>query len=186
MFQRWSNFLVKQHIIEPEDAEIQEYGLFCLVETVAFHLAQLLLAILVHRVPESLLFDATFLLLRSHTGGYHAETPARCFVLSIAVWAGVIWMSQWVPTMLCLILGILSIGAIWKLAPLPHENNPYSPERLRQVTIHMRVILLLFAGLTAILFALKWMIYARLVLLVLVCTAVSLYIAWRKTAKAEQ
>ncbi|MDR3767334.1 MAG: accessory gene regulator B family protein [Butyricicoccus sp.] len=180
MFKRWSNFLVSQKIITPEDAEVQEYGLFCLVETISFHAAQLVLAIFLHLVPETLLFDATFLLLRSHTGGYHASTPMRCFAMSIAVWAGLMLACQYVPVGLCGILGLLAAAVIWRIAPLPHENNPFSPERLVQVTHRMRIILVLLLLLSGLLLALQLWVFTRLVLLVLVCTAFSLYMAWRK------
>ena len=181
MFKRWSNFLISRNIIAPEDAEVQEYGLFCLVETISFHAAQLLWAIFLHLVPETLLFDATFLLLRSHTGGYHASTPMRCFVMSIAVWAGLMLACHYVPVGICLALGLLSVLVIWRIAPLPHENNPFSPERLVQVTHRMHIILILLVLLSGLFLALQLWIFARLVLLVLVCIAFSLYMAWRKS-----
>lgn len=179
MFKRWSRFLVAQHIIQPEDAEIQEYGLFCLIETAAFNLTQLVLAVLVGMLPETLVFDAAFLLLRSHAGGFHASTPARCFAMSIGVWAAMMLAGRYLPTALCAGLAVVSLAIIWRLAPLPHENNPFTPERMAQVTRRLHAIIVLLAAVAAAVLLLRFALYARLILLAFCCTGFSLWLAAR-------
>lgn len=182
MFKRWSRFLVAQHIIQPEDAEIQEYGLFCLVETVSFNLTQLILAVLAGLLPETLVFDAAFLLLRSHAGGFHASTPARCFAMSIGVWAAVMLTCRHLPTGLWIVLALPSLAVIWRLAPLPHENNPFTPARLAQVTRRLRGIVLALSLAAGIVLAAGSVLYARLILAAFSCTAFSLWLAKRRHA----
>lgn len=174
MLSRWSNYLIEKNIIQPADAEIQQYGMFILLENIAFHAAQFVAAIALGLVAETLLFDAVFLLLRGHAGGYHASTPVRCFFMSIAIWAALMAGSHYMPSLACIVLGLISMVVIWMLGPIPHQNNPLSPARFAHTRKIMRAVLLGAGVLSALLFVLGWAVGGRLVLLVLFSTALSL------------
>ena len=180
MLKRWSAFLVRCGVIKEEDAAVQEYGLFCLLNTLAYNVVQLALALWFHVLWQTLWFDLLFMPLRNWAGGYHAKTPLRCFVLSNAVWALAMLGGHYLPARLCLAVGMLSAAAIWRMAPVPHENNPLSPARFKLAKRVARGIVLVVAALMCALLWLRVAVFGRLAGIVLFCTAVSLCVCKMK------
>lgn len=186
MLKRWSAFLVRYGVIKEEDAAVQEYGLFCLLNTLAYNIVQLALALWFHVLWQTLWFDLLFMPLRNWAGGYHAKTPLRCFCLSTAVWALAMLGGHYLPARLCLIVGLASACAIWRLAPITHANNPLSPERFQLAKRVARGIVLVVTVVMCVLLWLRIPVYGRLAAIVLFCAAVSLFVCKMKEGPHEE
>lgn len=82
-------------------------------------------------VYSSLLFLYTFFFLRLFSGGYHAPTYSKCFILTNAIFAFVYLLSeviQWYKPLL-IPFAILSCISIFLLSPIRSTKHPLS-ERL--------------------------------------------------------
>ncbi|MGI6004934.1 MAG: accessory gene regulator B family protein [Christensenellales bacterium] len=141
-------FLIKNNAIDPEDTDIYEYGLFCIVRDIITLSSTLIIAILLDVVPQSVLFYAAFIGLRRTAGGYHATTVLRCFLISMVTWLVALKCIELTQSYHVLSIGIAAFATviIWLLAPIEHINNPHRKERLvlakRNCRIYISILLL--------------------------------------------
>ncbi len=85
MCERLTNWLVAEGCIDESEKRVYSYavdsiGVACLPVT-----AFLVIAAVASCIVESLAMLFVFMALRRMSGGYHAETPSRCFLVSISV-----------------------------------------------------------------------------------------------------
>ena len=152
-----THFLTRHGAIDAQDEDIYEYGLYTLFCDIIDFSVTLVLAILLKRVVQSVLYYIAFIGLRRLCGGYHATTRIRCFIISMVTYVisiGLIFLSQPMPW-LCLIFVPVSVLIIFLFAPVGHENNPLSPgeqQRMRRngrlYCVGLSVMTLLCFGLT--------------------------------------
>ena len=170
---QYAEYLMREHVITAEEAEVQEYALFLLVHNVAFHGCLLLLAAWFGVFGETILFEAIFLPLRSYLGGYHASTPGRCFGMSIGVWALLMLLCRVLPAAIWPVVLAAGVALAWKKAPIPHPNNPISAERFAQVRRISRMLLLFSiaaAVLCAWLLSPEWALVVAVTVLTVACS----------------
>lgn len=101
------------------------------LSTLSSILSIILLSIIFKNVYSSLLFLYTFFFLRLFSGGYHAPTYSKCFILTNAIFAFVYLLSeviQWYKPLL-IPFAILSCISIFLLSPIRSTKHPLS-ERL--------------------------------------------------------
>lgn len=82
MNDRIINILINNHVINREEADIYKYGLFVLNFNLLIIFSFLLQGFLSSQLKFTVLFLAFYLPLRIYLGGYHCETPQRCFIVS--------------------------------------------------------------------------------------------------------
>ena len=82
--QSFSDYIIKNGA-DPNDKEIFEYSISSFLSSFFTYGTILLLAAMLHIFKEALIFMLFFIPLRSSIGGYHAQTRARCFVMSVLI-----------------------------------------------------------------------------------------------------
>ena len=138
-------FFAKNSIISNDDIDSYIYG-FQLLLSILLNLSTIsLIMIYSGKIKETILYITSTFVLRHHTGGYHAKTPERCFILTTSIYI-----------LILIIVNIVTIKPsiiIWKLSPIVHENNPVRESDLyrhRQYSI----IISIFIMCTVIIFVL--------------------------------
>lgn len=118
----------------PERRPIYQYGFELIISTLCSFCSILLLSILLGDVFSAILFLGIFFFLRLCSGGYHAPTYARCFILTNAVYLSVYFVSrfflayQWgIPAV---VITVLSGIVIFVFAPIRNKKHPISEGRL--------------------------------------------------------
>lgn len=103
-----------------------EYGLYILGSKIIFTAAIVLVGIVFGELVSILLFTLFYTPLRSFAGGIHAETPSRCFVLSLAMLSLVTALNKYVfiPRYISYIVLTLSFVAVVILSPVETPNKP--------------------------------------------------------------
>lgn len=116
--------------LNPSKKAIYKYGFLLSLSSLASACSIAVLSILLGDVCSSLLFIGVFYFLRLFTGGYHASTYARCFLLTNAVYLMVYTLSH---VLLYLqgewLLPIITIGScitIAAFAPIRNTKHPLS------------------------------------------------------------
>lgn len=138
-----TRYFVKNNIVPCEDQEIYTYGLHQGIVMIVNILTFILIGLAFKMVWESLLFMISYIPLRTYAGGYHAKTPARCYILSIFMIISVLLAMKAASWTNPIIIGVslLTVIIIFALAPVEDKNKPLSNSqvvRYRRVT---RVIL---------------------------------------------
>ncbi len=128
-----------------EDLDTQEvvaYGWEIFLSTAGNLTVLILVSLLLHCLPEMLIFILCYSALRSCTGGRHARNHVLC-LLEYGVWAfgGILAAELASPAALyyTAILGILSMVIVWIFAPYEHPNRPLSNTFKRQLKKRSRL-----------------------------------------------
>lgn len=77
------NFITEQDVISDE-SDVQDfyrYGIEISISSLLNIVLVVIAGILIHHIIESIVFLTLFILIRSFTGGYHADTYFRCNLL---------------------------------------------------------------------------------------------------------
>ena len=85
--------LVLKKIVSDDMADIYIYGFELLISFFFSTIGVLIIGIILGRFLQTLMFLATFILLRSFTGGYHANTYAVCSLVTFSLF-GVVFCPE--------------------------------------------------------------------------------------------
>ena len=151
MLERWAQWLtrrfVQSGIIKQSETEIYNYCFEVLLGSLAYYGTITLIAVLTQNVVFALCYTGGFLLIRHTSGGYHAQSHLRCYVLSLTVYltALVIWRCfSWEAGVVILCSWIV-MAVLWLIGPVEHENKPLSAKEMDTYRKRSRKISLLLA-----------------------------------------
>lgn len=122
---RIMDFLLRQKIVEAQDAELVEFGLKQGIYYLINIAVTLGMGALFREIIPSALFLLCFMVLRSYAGGYHAKTVLRCFIMSVGIIAAVmgsIHFLSWPAAVMLLVTGGASLG-LWFLSPVDNDKR---------------------------------------------------------------
>lgn len=141
---KWlSHRLVERGIIKEEEQEIYEFG----IRNGMILLLNIVTAFLIGLVTEKLVvvavFTASFMVLRSYTGGYHSDSRVFCYigsnlVLFIPVYTEKLFLKA--PFMILLVFLILATGIIFGLSPMHSKNRKLDDKELKHFGRKARLI----------------------------------------------
>lgn len=77
-----TNRLIAVGIIKSEDYEIYQFGIENTILKLIHMASYITLGLILGRLPELIIFLAAFIPLREYSGGFHAKTPFRCYIVS--------------------------------------------------------------------------------------------------------
>lgn len=141
--------LVNLDIIDREDKELYTYGfkqgfilLLNLITTIVIgHILKMTL--------ESLVVVVSYSFIRGYAGGYHANSPITCYLLSIFMVAGSLVLVKWLDWndfLYFMMTGIPSI-IILILSPVEDGNKPLEDIEIevfkKRANIHLGILILI-------------------------------------------
>lgn len=128
-----------------------EYELYCycfdIVFSKIFFIGMIFsIALLLGQVSVTVAYYVGFSAIRYTSGGYHADSPEVCFMLSIAVYLGSLGLIHIIPvaTNPEVLLGMFLLAAvlILRFAPVAHPNKPFSPREKYEYQKKSRVAII--------------------------------------------
>lgn len=116
------------------------YGFELFLSTASSMISILIISSIFFNIFSGCLFLAVFITLRLFSGGYHAETYGRCFILTNCVFLLSIAFSQvillflpdGISLMVCAIMTITAGMAVFILSPIRNQNHPLSEARYKK------------------------------------------------------
>lgn len=139
--------LIKHKILDIEQRDIYIYGLEVILLNGGLVLMFLTISLLFGVMINFWAYLIFFLPIRIFSGGYHAKTSERCFVLSTVMYGLSIALIKFIPLLYTLwewrIAGIVSLFVILVMAPLINENNPLSKTQRKRNRIIVYILLVL-------------------------------------------
>ena len=122
--------LFRNYPIDEKQKPVYIYGFQLCLSSAAAMISIFLLSCLLGNISSSFTFSAPFVSIRLFSGGYHAKTYGRCFIISSAVFLSCFSLANVIyeynldfvcPVMICLSLCVIVI-----LTPIKHKNHPLS------------------------------------------------------------
>lgn len=143
------NFITEQDVISDE-SDVQDfyrYGIEISISSLLNIVLVVIAGILIHHIIESIVFLTLFILIRSFTGGYHADTYFRCNLLMCTTFiltalANRIFSNKFslliIIVLICVTELIVSI-----LGPIENKNKPIDDSKRIKLKIIGIVITLI-------------------------------------------
>ncbi|WP_164489152.1 accessory gene regulator B family protein [Ruminococcus sp. Marseille-P6503] len=121
MFEKLSNsivkWLIKNNILKECDYELYSYCMTGLIEMGFNIIITIIIGLIWSKVIESVIFLFIMIPLRSIAGGFHAESGAVCFVISILIYITAIFISSILKlensiTAIIFVILLISVGSL--------------------------------------------------------------------------
>ena len=145
-----ASFLVHENVIENNDVDIYSYG----AEQVLINFTTFLTVAIISSVfdiwVEAILFFIGLMPIRLVAGGYHANTPQRCNVLSLFVFIVnmlfIDLLEMFMTKEIVLAICFLILRMVFSYAPVDHKNRVLEAEDYIQAKRYSRYIVLVLVG----------------------------------------
>ena len=149
------NFITEQDVISDE-SDVQDfyrYGIEISISSLLNIVLVVIAGILIHHIIESIVFLSLFILIRSFTGGYHADTYFRCNLLMCTTFiltalANSIFSNKFslliIIVLICVTELIVSI-----LGPIENKNKPIDDSKRIKLKI-IRIVITLIINCTGL------------------------------------
>lgn len=149
--------LVDNEIIDHEELEIYEYGILLILMTGCTMVCITCVGVLIHKFFFTVVFLGTLVNLRHYSGGYHANSFAKCFFISCLSYGIAVVLSYLEATLpignILIIASLLASCYLCKIGALnSHKNTKSDAEmkirrcRTRFITIGYSLVSLLLLG----------------------------------------
>jgi len=139
-----SQSLLENNFIDKEDVELCQYGIEMFIICVLEMAAILLFSIIIGNFFETVIYLFAFIPMRIYSGGYHADTRMRCFIILLAVYAAFSIVNRYSFLfefgIFMLIALIMNIIFVYMWSPLPNGNKTVN-EKQRNYYRKMSIIL---------------------------------------------
>lgn len=118
--------LKQNGVLESKEEAMVQYGLNGLLSTLFSLISIILIGLYCDCLMESIIFTISFFFLRIYAGGYHADTPIKCYGTSLAISITVFYIIHRLNlgTMILTLIFILSSITVLILSPLDTPNKP--------------------------------------------------------------
>ena len=122
---RLANRLLTKGIISEDYFDIYVYGFELLISSILSTSIILLIGIILGKILQTIAFLITFSLLRSFTGGYHANSYWFCSVVTLSIFGSALLFSELVNINLFayMILAVIGFTLLLIFAPIENPNK---------------------------------------------------------------
>lgn len=129
-------FICRNMQVDDEMTEVYKYGIEIIVSSLINFLLILISSLILGDLLAGIVFMTLFVLLRSYTGGYHAETYLRCNIAFICTYLATYVIAQAISVVEhnIVITGVALVLAyipIWIFAPVKNRHKYLSKEKIR-------------------------------------------------------
>lgn len=174
-----ATLLSANKIIDINNQEIYSYGLELFLFKFTLYTIILIISLLTNSFLISLVFTASYMLLRQYTGGYHCKSSEACMVTSVLIYTLmlILYNAEFYSQNLLLInLDFLSYLTIIVKAPMENENKPLEKHEIKKYRVLSLIastimisfsVLLLLVNAHELLFSISYALTADAVLLLI-------------------
>lgn len=149
------HIFITNGMIKSEDYEVYYYCFDIVLSKIFYICIIISIAFLLGQVSITAAYYTGFSAIRYTSGGYHANSPKTCFLLSIAVYLGGLGLIHIVPVTANpeILSGtlLLAVLLVFLFAPVAHPNKPFSPREKDAYQKKSRIAIIGCVVLTAIL-----------------------------------
>jgi len=146
-------------LIKEEDFEVYQFGIESFIMKACHLISYVTIGLLFRRLPELLVFLAAFIPLRECSGGYHAKTPLKCYILSCGTVITFLCLLLFIPvdkTQYSIILAVISSLILFFIVPVETENKPLSDAEVTYYKSKAGFIIIIELGLVLIFRMVLW------------------------------
>ena len=123
------NFMIKNNVIskDTEEIEFYRYGIEITLSSLINIALISIIGIVTDYTFESMMFLVVFIIMRSFTGGYHANTYIKCNLvtsISFVILLLIFKIIRHISLKSIILIAIFQVVTIVLLAPIENKNKP--------------------------------------------------------------
>lgn len=138
-----------------EKYDLYEYAFFIILSSILHFITVIILGICFNLLAESLIFYISFIVIRKFAGGYHADTPTKCFWFSFVINSVILLTIRLLSCinipMISTILTATSFIIIIIFSPVENDNKPLSSKEKKIYRIISIIISTIMLSITFLL-----------------------------------
>ena len=148
-------YMIENNIFPEDDKEIYAFGLTQMVRALLNIITTIFIGFCFGKVIESGVFVVFTILVRTNSGGYHSDSPVRCYLISVVstIIALYLVITQVCSTNLMIVLLFVSFVVFIKYAPIGHINKVLDKVEISTYKRRLLLILLSIAFIESIFIA---------------------------------
>lgn len=143
--ERITVFFVKKGIVKKEERNIYKYGFELIISAIISFIIMVLIGMLMDRIIESFLFYTCFILVRTYTGGFHAETHLKCKIAFAGAQVITLLMAEIlirVSILYSIISMIICLILIARFAPIENKNKKINDhQKMKKIAFALTITL---------------------------------------------
>lgn len=140
-----ASLLIKHNYLVDDDRDLFEYGFFLVLSQLIYSSICLILGLFLGCILECIIFYIAFNLLRKYSGGFHASTETRCFIIStLSIFCSVVFISKMefiVSNIWFTILLFITSTVIVIFSPLDTKEKPISKDERKKYRKYSLIVL---------------------------------------------
>lgn len=181
--------LIRNEIIHEEESEIYEYGMDMVLSTLVNLLIVLIVGLAFGELISAIIFFVLFALIRSSSGGYHAETHLKCNTIYAVTLAIVLFWVKFAVSYYTIsghiVILLVYFLTVARFAPIENPNKPLEETQMKK----HKALCILYGMILTIASLLLWyqfhlMKYAVLIAVTLLSVTIAMaaecLIRWRR------
>lgn len=152
---------IKNGSISEDEKEKYDYCFEVFLATIVNLVAIILIACISATYLSSLIFIIIFLIMRALSGGYHADTHFRCFLILIFIHIALVIMLEYITKFLIIsiVFDAISFILFLLIAPVDNKNNVFPKEYRKKFKIKLMIANIVFVVASAVLMI--WQVTSR-------------------------
>lgn len=143
-----AEMLVREQVINKQDKVIYAYGLQLLLTSGLTTIVILIIGCWTHQLLETICFLMALISLRHYTGGYHASSYLKCFLLSNSIYLGMLLSKHFIPyedfQQMMIVGSLLTSAYIFYIGSINSQKNPKTEAEMTYRKRVARCLTLLF------------------------------------------
>lgn len=179
MVSRITLALKRNQIIPEDEIEIYQYGLEMIASTIVNCLIVVVIGMIMKELLAAVLFFIMFAIIRSCSGGYHADTYLKCnSIFAICLLCVLFWVKyvgSFYSIWCHLIFITIYIMLVVKYTPVENQNKPLTPDQSKRCKLCCIIYGIILTAISLILwFGFDSIKYAVLIAVTLLSVAISI------------
>lgn len=166
--ERLTNHLISSGVIKSEDYEIYQFGIEHTMLKLIHLMSYVALGLIFGKIPELIIFLIAFIPLREYSGGFHAKTPLRCYLVSCLTVVSILLLFTFAINYLIpfnIIIALVGSIGLFFVIPVEAKEKPLDEEEKVYYKKKGRIILLIELLLVIIFKILQWNLVSLIVAL---------------------
>ncbi len=142
-----------------EDYEIYQFGIENFIMKACHIISYLIIGILFGLLPELMVFLAAFIPLRENSGGYHAKTPIKCYILSCSTVVTIMCLIRFISEskmQYSIFMALIVSLILFLIVPVDTDNKHLDDSEMAYYKNKARFIIIIELGMILIFRMLLW------------------------------
>lgn len=180
-----ANYVIQKGTVEEDEREMYEYGFQIAMESVLCIITCFIISLVLHTIPEGILFFVIFVPLRSYAGGLHLDNYWSCFSLSCLTFFAIMIAGKYlmIPIYIAFVILVFLELAVYKMYPVENINRVVEVDEDIYFKKKLQQFLLIDGSIAVICTIFGWDTYLQTIVLTFFMVAITMAIGKIKNKK---